>query len=236
MHARWWPFVEQLSRDAGTVFELKLYDSMDSFESDVIAGKPDFVYLHSAQMVGAKIAQGYLPLIRNSRPVAGSFVVRKDSPVRSLRDLDGKTVAFVGRKNLCRTLLDHVLVDEEHISVDSIYTGTPGNMVKHVILSKADAGGALDVNLDKLPQSARDQIRIIYTTPKIAPHALAAHPRVAHQVRDRVTSAILRIASNTRISEILRPVQIESPVRADYQRDYQVLEKLDISRYFGQVD
>jgi len=233
MHTIWSPFAKRLSRKTAIRFELKLYESMDQFESDISRGKPDFVYLHSAQMVGAKLEQGYIPIVRNSRPVSGSIAVRKDSPIRSLRELEGKTVAFVGKKNLCRLLLDRVLIDEQHITVKSVYAGTASNMLKHVILSKVDAGGVLDLSIEKLPPEMLKQIRIIYTSEKIAPHALAAHPRVPARVRATVADAVLRMDADREYRSILAAAQIEAPVRADYAQDYQKLEQWNISRYFG---
>lgn len=236
MHTNWSPFVERLARESAVAFELKLYESMDQFEGDIVRGAPDFVYLHSAQMVGAKIAQGYIPVVRNSRTVAGSFVVRKDSPIRSLQELEGKTVAFVGKKNLCRVLLHNVLEREYGLSVNSVYAGTAGNMLKHVILSKADAGGALDMSLEQLPPGLLNQVRILYTTQKIAPHALAAHPRVPARVRALVADGVLRMGSDSGCRLIMDTVQIESPVKANYALDYQALELSNIQRYFGAAE
>jgi len=64
----------------------------------------------------------------------------------------------VGEKNLCRALLDNVLREELHISVNDVYAITASNVLKYVILSKADAGGALDVNLEQLPQDLRKRL------------------------------------------------------------------------------
>jgi phosphonate transport system substrate-binding protein len=235
-HANWSPFVEQLGRETGLDFELKLYETMDEFEEDIARGRPDFAFLHSVQVVAAKTAQGYIPIVRNSRPVAGSFVVRKDSPIKSVRDLEGKTVAFVGEKNLCRALLDHALRDELHISVKEVYAITASNVLKYVILSKADAGGALDVNIEKLSPNLLDQVRVIYNTKKIAPHALVAHPRVPARVRASVAEAVLRMGADSRSRSLMTTVQLDSPVPADYDRDYKSLERMNIKRYFGKGD
>jgi phosphonate transport system substrate-binding protein len=235
-HANWSPFVERLGRETGLEFELKLYETMDQFEKDISRGTPDFVFLHSVQVVAAKSAQGYIPLVRNSKLVSGSIVVRKDSPIKSVQELEGKTMAFVGEKNLCRALLDNVLRDELHISVHAVYAITAVNMLKFVILSKADAGGALDASVEKLPQDLLDQVRIIYNSKKIAPHALVGHPRVPAKVRTSVAEAVLRMGSDSGSRSLMTAVQIDSPVRADYDRDYKPLERMNINRYFGKGD
>jgi phosphonate transport system substrate-binding protein len=100
MHTNWTPFVQRLTKETGLQFTLKVYDSMDSFEEDFIHGAPDFVYTNPTQMVLAKHSQGYVSLVRDSKPLAGYLFVRKDSLIKSADDLPGKTIAFVGAKNL----------------------------------------------------------------------------------------------------------------------------------------
>jgi phosphonate transport system substrate-binding protein len=100
MHTNWTPFVQRLARDTGLPFSLKVYDSMDRFEDDLLLGLPDFVFSNPTQTVQARQEQGYLPLLRDSRPLSGYLFVRKDSPIKTTQDLQGKTVAFVGSKNL----------------------------------------------------------------------------------------------------------------------------------------
>ncbi|MDH4232974.1 MAG: phosphate/phosphite/phosphonate ABC transporter substrate-binding protein [Nitrospirota bacterium] len=234
-HANWSPFVDRLGRETGLQFEMKLYETMDEFEEDIVLGKPDFVFIHSVLVVAARSAQNYIPLVRNSRPVAGAFVVRKDSPIKTIQDLEGKTVAFVGDKNLCRALLDHAL-RELHISVNAVFAITANNMLKYVVLSKADAGGALDATVEKMPPDLLDQVRVIHKTNKIAPHALVAHPRVPEKIRTSVTEAVLTMASDGEGRSLMARIPLDSPVMADYDRDYRTLEQMNIRRYFGKGD
>jgi ABC-type phosphate/phosphonate transport system substrate-binding protein len=39
-------------------------------------------------------------MVRSGKTIRGAMFVRADSPIRNLSDLEGKTVAFVGAKNL----------------------------------------------------------------------------------------------------------------------------------------
>jgi phosphonate transport system substrate-binding protein len=99
-YANWKPFIELLSRETKLQFNLKVYDKMTDFEADVASGSPDLIFASPTQMIMARKKQGYIPLVRSSKQVAGVLFVRKDSPVRSVNDLNGKEIAFVGAKNL----------------------------------------------------------------------------------------------------------------------------------------
>ncbi len=99
-HALWTPFVERLSRDTGIPLRLKVYEKMSDFENDILRGVPDFIFASPFQAVIAHEKQGYIPLVHSSKLVSAELFVRSDSPIRTVNDLSGKTIAFVGNKNL----------------------------------------------------------------------------------------------------------------------------------------
>jgi len=99
-HTLWAPFIERLSRDTGMDLRLKIYETMLDFERDISSGDPDFLFSSPLQVVVAHEAQGYVPLVRGSALVAVEIFVRAQSPILSVDDLAGKTIAFVGSKSL----------------------------------------------------------------------------------------------------------------------------------------
>lgn len=100
-HTRWAPFVQRLSEETGFDFRLKVCEQMSDFERDIVSpGAPDFIFTNSLQVVAAHKAQGYQTLVRGSKMVYGVVFVRGDSPARTVDDLSGKRIAFVGAKNL----------------------------------------------------------------------------------------------------------------------------------------
>lgn len=96
----WTPFVERLERTTGLAFALKVYENMPDFEADVAGGGPDFVFVNPMQAVLARASQGYEPLVRSSQTLAGTVFVPRDSTVRTVEELAGKPVAFVGAKSV----------------------------------------------------------------------------------------------------------------------------------------
>jgi phosphonate transport system substrate-binding protein len=99
-HTLWTPFIERLSRDTGLDLRLKIYETMSDFEKDISRGGPDFLFSSPLQVVVAHEAQGYVPLVRGSALVAVEVFVRAQSPILTVDDLAGKTIAFVGGKSL----------------------------------------------------------------------------------------------------------------------------------------
>lgn len=100
MYTNWMPFVEQLMKETGEKIKLKVYETMSEFEHDYARGVPDLLYANPTQTVIARKRQGYIPLVRNAKPIAGIVFVRNDSAVKSIKDLKNQDIAFVGSKNI----------------------------------------------------------------------------------------------------------------------------------------
>lgn len=227
MHEQWSPLVERLSARTGIPLRLKVYEDMSKFEVDFLGGGPDLIYAHPAMAAEAHRRQGYEPLIRDRRRLSALLFVRRDSPVQGPSDLDGKRVAFVGGRNYCTFLVEAMLEkDQKRPRFVLQYAGSTRNVIRAVILGKAEAGASLDLSLEGEPEETRALIRPILASPTTASHALAAHPRVPREVRAKLAQAFLDMARNEADRVLLKAVRIPEPELADYARDYRSLERI----------
>lgn len=225
MHQRWTPFVERLSALLGTRVELKLYEVMEEFERDYAAGVPDLLFAHPTMAADAHVRQGFVPLVRDRKPISGLLLVRKDSPYRTLADLQGKRVAFVGPHTFCRVVIKELLAGGlADLTYQEQYAGSTRNVLKAVALGKADAGASLDVAVSAEPAELREELRTLAATRGLAPHPLSAHPRLPAAQRDRIQAAVLSMATSPEGRANLAAVRLGDPVTADYERDYRALE------------
>ncbi len=234
-HRDWAPFAERLARETALPIRLKIYKSYASFDADLLGGVPDLVFMSPYHAVRSRRAQGYIPLVRDSaKPLTGILVVRRDSPARSVRDLDGKDMAFPSPNAFGASLyMRALLTEEEKIRFNPRYVGSHSNVYRHVILGRADAGGGVSNTLEKEPPEVRGKLRVLYEAPGAAPHPLAAHPRVPEEARRLITDAVLRLGADENARGLLDAVRLSRPVRADYARDYQRLERLGLEKYIG---
>lgn len=229
MHKLWTPFVERLAMQTGLTFRLKLYEKMAEFERDIWRGAPDFIYSSPIQVMVAHTSNGYVPLLRGRQPVTVGLFVRQDSPIRSIDDLSGKKIAFVGNKNLCSVAMQHLLAKHgTKLSFDTEYAGSTRNVIINVLLGKSDAGSVFVPEMERESAETRGQLREIAATPEIAPHPLSAHPRVPRAVQEAVQQAALGIAATADGAALLKTIRLEAPVAADYARDYLALEEIDV--------
>lgn len=110
----------------------------------------------------------------------------------------------------------------------SIFAGSTSNVIKNVLLGKADAGAVFVTDLEMEPKELQAQLQPIVVTQQVAPHPLCAHPRVPRSVRETVKKAVLSLAEAPEGAELLRKVRLAAPVAADYERDYKSLDQIDV--------
>jgi phosphonate transport system substrate-binding protein len=229
---RWTPLLQRLEAETGYGFQLRLVDKIPRFETDFLTNAPDLLYLNPYHMIMAAKAHQYIPLIRGSEPLAGILVVDVNSPVKNLQDLNGKQFAFPAPNAFGASLyLRALLSEKEKIDVQANYVGTHQNVYRHVAIGDAVAGGGIEATLEKEPLNLRKRLRVLYTTPGVAPHPFAAHPRIPLAVREKITAAFLKIGQDAAGQKLLSDVELSQVIRADYARDYLPLEKLKLERY-----
>lgn len=233
IHRDWTPLVEYLSRETGAAIQLKLHDSIPGFEVELLRGGPDFAFMNPYQAMKAKKQQGYVPLVRDSAHALKTIlVVKKDSPIKTLQDLNGKLIAFPSPNAFAASLYARALLTDKNIEFIPRYVLTHPNVYRHIILGKATAGGGVEGTLARESSAIRAQLRTLHTGPGVAPHPLCAHPRVPAVLREAVTRAILDLPRDKPNGQrLLEAVQLPKPVRAHYARDYEPLERLDLDKY-----
>lgn len=224
---RWGPLIRRLEQESGLRLQLRVQDRFDRFERELDNGLPDFAFMNPWHAVTARRSQGYIPLARSGRPLSGVLVVHRDGPIQSLADLNHREVAFPApHAFVASMLLGERLREKENLQFRAVYAGTHQNVYRHVLLGIAAAGGGGDMTLEREPESVRSRLKVLYSTPGVAPHPLAAHPRVPEESRRRMTDALLRLQQDEEGRGLLAGVGLDAVRTADYQRDYAPLERL----------
>jgi len=233
MHQAWSPLLKRLSEETGYTFRLDIPPSIPAFETLMRKGIPDFVFPNPYLVVVLHKTVGYIPLIRsNAMLLEGYLVVRKDSPLQSLKELKGKAVAFPAPNSFAASLYMRSLLAKEGIPIQPRYVGAHSNVYRQVVYGEVEAGGGVNYSFDREPQEIRDNLRILFKTPPTKPHPVSAHPRIPATVREAVTAALLRIATTPEGAVMMDKAQLPKPVRADYRQDYQSMEQLGLEKFF----
>lgn len=229
----WQPILDEVSKRSGLKLELKASPNIPDFETQFSAGEFDFAYMNPYHAILANEKQGYTPLLRdNGRSLFGIIVVKKDSPIQSVKELDGKTVAFPAPNALGASLLPRAELDRKfNIKTNDIYVKSHSSVYLNVLLGKAAAGGGVQKTLSQQPEKIRDQLRILYKTNQVPPHPLSAHPRIDKSIQDRVTAAFLELGSSDEGKALLKKIPMKKIGGASI-KDYGPIRKLGLDEYY----
>ncbi len=232
-HRDWKPLADRLARDTQIKIRVQVFRTFDEFETSLVNGQADLAYMNPYHQIMARKAQGYVPLVRDSgQNLSGVLVVAASSPIRSVHELHGKTIGFPDPNAFAASLyLRALLRAREKIDFTPRYLTTHGNVYRHVIIGTVAAGGGVNRTLARERPETREALRVLYETPSTASHPLSAHPRVPAAVREAIIQALLALTGQEKDRALLRAVQLDKPVRADFERDYLPLEKLNILQH-----
>jgi len=229
----WQPILDEVSRQAGIKLKLKTSSSIPEFEKQIFAGEFDFAYMNPYHAIVANEKQGYVPLLRDTgRDLYGIIVVKKDSPIKSVKELDGGIVAFPSPNALGAALLPRAeFVRKYNIKTDEIYVKSHSSVYLNVLLGKAIAGGGVQKTLSQQPEKIRSSLRVLYTTTKVSPHPISVHPRVNKAIQEKIKAAFLKMGEEVGGKKLLKGIPMKKIDEANLS-DYDLLKTMGLEAFF----
>jgi len=230
----WNPILNEIKRSTGITLKLVGSPTISDFESDVLAGNFDFAYMNPYQMLLAQKSQGYTPMVRdNGRKLHGILTVRKDSNITSVKELDGKKVAFPSPNALGASLLIRAdLKNTYDIKVQPVYVKTHSSVYLNVVVKQTTAGGAVQKTLEQQKENIKAALRVLHRTPKVAPHPLAVHSRIPTGDVKKIKQALLDLEENKIGKSLLEKIPMKKIGDASME-DYIPLYKLNLEKFIS---
>ena len=231
----WQPVLNSLEKQSGLHFELVGSPSIPEFEKQLLAGDFDVAYMNPYHLLKAHESQGYTPLVRDvGRTLFGIVVARKDGPVNEVNDLDGKAVAFPAPNALGAALIPRSEFGEIYkINIQPEYVRNHGSVYLNVVTGQTVAGGGVQKTLQAQPKNIRDALKIIYKTPQVAPHPVAAHPRLTSTIHEKIREAFLQMGDSPEDNVLLTKIPMKQAGQANME-DYAPLKEMGLDKYYIQ--
>ncbi|WP_372879615.1 phosphate/phosphite/phosphonate ABC transporter substrate-binding protein [Spongiibacter marinus] len=229
----WQPILNLLNAETGHEFRLEQSDSIPEFEKAFLRGDFDIAYMNPWHAVMAYESQQYRPILRDqSRKLRGILVVKKDGPIRSLEQLNGKSIAFPAPNALGASLLMRAELTREHgVNFTPRYVGTHSSAYLNVALGSAAAGGGVMRTLDEQSLALRNRLRILYQTQPVNPHPLVVHPRVPEELVNSLLRVFLTGSAAEKLATLLEQVPIRDAVESSID-DYLRLQDLGLRDFY----
>ena len=224
------PLTRELATRSGLCLELRVPASVADFDAHFRAGMPDFAVANPQQLlISRRGAEAYVPLLRDAKArLVGLLVVRKDGPYNSLKDLQKSDIGVPSTTAFAAALLLRDLLNRAGIDHRLVELGTPASVLRGVLLGRVAAGGVVTGTLEAEPPDVTAGLRVMLQLPEQPSPMLAVHPRVGDAARQALVNAVVELSAEPAWRARLANVWLAEPVPADYGRDYQHLERLQL--------
>lgn len=93
---RYLPFSNYLSKASGTLISFAPERNVGAFKKKVQSSDYPIVYVN-AEIASIAINKGYEPLVKRSDPIVSVVMTLTDSPIKELKDLDGKKIGAISQ-------------------------------------------------------------------------------------------------------------------------------------------
>jgi len=227
----WKPVLTAVGQRSGQCFELVVAGTIPAFEQQLRSGSLDFAFLNPYHQLLANQWQGFVPLVRDRKGLEGLLMVRRDSPISRISELQGAVVAFPSPNSFAASLLPRALLARDGITISPSYVKTHSNAYRSVVLGSSKAGGGVNNTLLRERPEVKQQLRVLWRTPVFPAHPFSAARRVPMAIQAKVRAAFLQLASNPEGRTLLEAAQMPNPVPADHSRDYVPLNRLGLGRF-----
>jgi phosphonate transport system substrate-binding protein len=202
---RYEPLGGYLFRKTGTKITFILLprygNIIDTFKSSGLDGAffGSFTYTLAHAKVGVEVLARPVAL-DNTSTYYGMIFVRKDSRIRTARDMKGKRFAFVDKATTAGYLLpldyfhDHGISDYKDYLKEAYFTGTHEDAIYDVLKGKADIGAAKNTVFQRLADAdprIMKELVILARSPDVPENAIALRKDIDMSVRNRLKESLL---------------------------------------------
>ncbi|MBU0587727.1 MAG: phosphate/phosphite/phosphonate ABC transporter substrate-binding protein [Gammaproteobacteria bacterium] len=233
IYKSWAPLATLLEQRCKIRIELAVANSIAAFEQEFLKGNADLVYLNPYHMVMANNNHGYVPLVRDSsRLLSGILVVRAQDGVSSIAALAGQQISFPAPNAFGASLYMRALLARKHgVNINPHYAMTHRNAYRMVLSGASAAAGGVKATFQKEDPDVREALKVIFETPGVPAHPLAAHPRVNKELRTVMTQTMIELGRDPDKKMLMDGIQMSSPMAANYLADYAPLQELKLEKF-----
>ena len=206
----WGPILQLISKDTDFKVNFKTAPDIPSFEKRLAAGEYDFAYMNPYHYTVFNQTNGYLGLAKaRDKRIKGILVVRKDSSIAQLADLDGSVLAFPAPAAFAASILSQSKLKMSGVNFKPRYVSSHDSVYRTVAKGLYPAGGGVIRTLNNVAPEIRDQLRVLWTSQGYTPHAIAVHPRVNKQDAQSLQQAILKLDLHADGASLLKGIKIK---------------------------
>jgi phosphonate transport system substrate-binding protein len=200
----WNPILSYISHKTGLPIELKLNKTSQENTAVAETGVYDFLYTNHF-FTPEREKLGYRVIARPAGPdIRSQIVVLKDSPIQSLKDLEGREVAFPTPDGFTGYWLPMDVLVRSGIKVKPVFTGNQEAAYGHLRDSRVFAVGANSITLQNYARRTQFEYRVLWTSDAYKELCIMAHPKTPREKVAAVQAALVGMARDPEGRRVLQ--------------------------------
>jgi phosphonate transport system substrate-binding protein len=228
---RWNPILHYVTTQTSIPLQLRMGPTVQDTNAMMGRGEFDFVFTnHNFQKEFDGI--GYRVIARwGSEPIRGVIAVPVDSPARTVKDLDGRRVAFPSADAFVAYAVPVVALRQAGVKVEETFAGNQEGVLAQLKARRVDGGAVNSRFLAQYSKREGVTFRELFVSEGYPDLAVIAHPRLPAATVDRVRQALLGMKGDPAAAAVL--TRSETPgFEAATDRDYDGVRQ--VYRLIGQ--
>jgi phosphonate transport system substrate-binding protein len=224
----WSPLLDYLNRQTGLKIQFATAKDIPTFERQLNAGEYDFAYMNPYHFTVFNKYPGYQAVARaRDKKIKGIIVVRKDSPVQSIQDLNNMTLAFPAPAAFAASILPRSELVSRVVNFQPRYVSSHDSVYRAVAKEIFPAGGGVIRTFKNVAPQIRDQLKVLWTSQGYTPHAIAAHPGTSAEAVSLLQSALVTMEQSAEGKALLERIKIKGFEAAE-NKDWDDVRSLQI--------
>ncbi|MEN2994903.1 MAG: phosphate/phosphite/phosphonate ABC transporter substrate-binding protein [Thermodesulfovibrio sp.] len=212
------PLAQYLEKELGVKVKLIVPKDFDTWTKEAKAGAYDIAYTNPyLYVIVKKDLKHAQPIAIASEPeigtkLYGTIIVRKDSPIKSIADLKGKTIAATDPGSAGAYLVQMLMLQKAKIKkedVKIIFEKKRDPVAEAVLAGKADAGFLRDDDVEKLKVGG-DKFRKLGKSDPIPNWVIFIGKKMDPAMATKIKNAILKLKPGD-----LQSIKVLAPARID---------------------
>lgn len=223
---RWTPFTHYLSRKTGLSIQLQTAKDIATFQDQLKQGQLDISFINPQTYIQVHQLAGYQAFAKErGGATKGLIIVRKDSLIQDVGQLDRLTMAFAGPTAFTATTLPRNYLKLRRVEVTPQYVVSIDSVYRAVAKGLFQAGGGEARTFGSLDPDLKKELRILWESKPLPPFPFFVHPRIPKDVVARIQRAFLTMDADTQGRAILQMLNFKGFEAAD-DLDYDVVRKM----------
>lgn len=189
----WNPILSYIGKKANLELELRI--ARTSTDSTDMASRGELAFVYTNHLFTPEREKlGFSVIVRpDDEGIRGQIVVKENSPIKSIKDLDGQKVVFANPYGFTGYFVPYDALLRAGIKTEPIFAGTQEAAMGQLMHNQAVAAGVNSQIMADFAKREQFAYRVLYSSDVFNDLCIMAHPKVPQVVIAAVRKALIEM-------------------------------------------